>query len=74
MEAVRSIYEDQHMSISILQIRMDYMYAIFTFLTVHGFWAGYADLLLKCGSDPRCADQWAGLVYGVREFYCILER
>jgi hypothetical protein len=42
---------------------MDYMYAIFTFLIVHGLWAGYADLLLKGGSDPRCADQLAGLVY-----------
>jgi hypothetical protein len=39
------------------------MYAIFIFLTVHGFWAGHADLSLKCGSDPRCGDQLAGLVY-----------
>jgi hypothetical protein len=44
---------------------MDYMYAIFIFLIVHRFWADHADLLLKCGvrSDPRCADQVAGLVY-----------
>jgi hypothetical protein len=42
---------------------MDYIYAIFIFLTVHWFRAGHADLLLKCGSDPRCADQLAGLVY-----------
>jgi hypothetical protein len=39
------------------------MYAIFIFLTVHGFWAGHADLLLKCGSDPRFAEQFAGLKY-----------
>jgi hypothetical protein len=40
------------------------MYAILIFLTEHGFWTGHADLLLKCGSDPRCANQlMAGLVY-----------
>jgi hypothetical protein len=39
------------------------VYAIFIFLIVHEFWAGHADLLLKCGSGPRCADQLAGLVY-----------
>jgi hypothetical protein len=38
------------------------MYAIFIFLIVCEFWAGHADLLLKCGFDPRCADQLAGLV------------
>jgi hypothetical protein len=38
------------------------MYAIVIFLIVHGFWAGHADLLLKCESDPRCADQLAGLM------------
>jgi hypothetical protein len=39
------------------------MYAIFIFLIVHGLWAGHADFLLKCGSDSRCADQLACLVY-----------
>jgi hypothetical protein len=42
---------------------MDYMYAIFIFLIVHWFWAGHGDYLLKCRSDPRCADQLVGLVY-----------
>jgi hypothetical protein len=42
---------------------MDYEYTIFIFLITYGLWAGHADLLLKCGSDSRCADQWAGLVY-----------
>jgi hypothetical protein len=42
---------------------MDYMYAIFIFLIVDELWAGHADLILKCGSDSRCADQLAGLVY-----------
>jgi hypothetical protein len=63
MEAVRSIYKDQHTSISILQISKDNMYAIFIFLIVYGYWAGHADCLLKCGSDSRGADQLAGLVY-----------
>jgi hypothetical protein len=49
--------------ICILKIRMDYLYAIFIFLIVHGFLAGHADLLLRCRSDPRCADQLAGLVH-----------
>jgi hypothetical protein len=59
MEAARSINEDQHTSNSIQKIR----HAILICLIVHGFWAGHADSLLKCGSEPRCADQLAGLVY-----------
>jgi hypothetical protein len=37
-----------------------YMYAFFH-LFVRGFLAGHATLLLKCGSDPRCIGQLAGL-------------
>jgi hypothetical protein len=35
---------------------------------VRGFWAGHADLSLKCGSDPRCADQLAA---GLIEYICV---
>jgi hypothetical protein len=49
---------------------MYYMYTIFIFLIVHGFWASHTDLLFKCGSDPRCTDQLAGLVYVSFTAFC----
>jgi hypothetical protein len=55
MEAVRSIREDQHKSISMLQIRMDYMYAIFICGIVHGFGASHADFLLIYAGLTRAA-------------------